>query len=103
MAGEVAALIASGRMSRPQEWRRAYHEAKHCATIIVRASKVTQRQQLEGVAGPAAAVLAAAALSSDDSDASSDLDGEEGERGARAALAGRAAKQAAAVNLKMPR
>jgi hypothetical protein len=59
-----------------------------------------------GLAGPAAAALAAAELSSsdhDDSDLSCDDDNTGEDRGHRAALAGRAAKQALAVNMKMPR
>lgn len=96
-------MVEAGRLSRPQDWKGAYREAKHCHTIIARAAKLRLRQQqLSGLAGPAAAALAAADLSSSggEGDGSSDS---EGECDHRAAMAGRAAKQALAVNMKMPR
>lgn len=58
---------------------------------------------LQGLAGPGAAALAAAELSSDSGSSSSDDDGDGGDRDHRAAVAGRAAKQAMAVNIRMPR
>jgi hypothetical protein len=95
------ALIDAGRISRPQDWKSAYTETKHCHTIITRAAKVKARQaELAGLAGPAAANMAAAEVS-DGADADSSDDG--GENDHRAAIAGRAAKQALAVNMKMPR
>lgn len=79
-------------------------QASHCAAILARAQKLAARQaQLVGLTGPAAAALAAAELSSSDSDGSSDWSDDGEDRGHRAALAGRAAKQALAVNMKMPR
>jgi hypothetical protein len=97
-------LTEAGKLPRPQEWRRAYREAKHCATILGRAAKLRAKAAaLAPLAGPSAVQMAAADLSSSsDSDSSgSDNDGEEKDH--RAAVAGRAAKQALAVNMRMPR
>lgn len=96
------ALIEAGRLPRHQDWKRAYREAKHCHTIVARAAKLRSRQQQMGLlGGPAAAAMAAAHLSSDEEGAGSS--DSEGECDHRAAVAGRAAKQALAVNMKMPR
>jgi hypothetical protein len=102
-AGEAVELAQSGKLPRPQEWRRAYKEAKHCATILARAAKLRAKAAaLAPLAGPSAVQMAAADLSSSGSD-SSDSDGDGEERDHRAAVAGRAAKQALAVNMRMPR
>jgi hypothetical protein len=104
-AGEALELTEAGKLPRPQEWRRAYREAKHCATILARAAKLRAKAAaLAPLAGPSAVQMAAADLSSSSngSDSSgSDNDGEEKDH--RAAVAGRAAKQALAVNMRMPR
>lgn len=101
-------LFEAGRLPRYQDWKRAYREAKHCNTIVARAAKLRARQaQLAAVAGPAAAALAAAHMSDSDGngggEGGDDSSDSEGECDHRAAVAGRAAKQALAVNLKMPR
>jgi hypothetical protein len=94
--------METGRLPRYQDWKRAYREAKHCNTIVARAAKLRARQQQLGMlAGPAAAAMAAAHASSDEEGAGSS--DSEGECDHRAAVAGRAAKQALAVNMKMPR
>ncbi|WIA22484.1 hypothetical protein OEZ85_004780 [Tetradesmus obliquus] len=100
---EAAELAEAGKLPRPHEWKRAYREAKHCSTILARAAKLrTKAAALAPLAGPGAVQMAAADLSSGGSDSSgSDGDGEE--RDHRAAVAGRAAKQALAVNMRMPR
>lgn len=104
-AAETLSLNEAGKLARPAEWRRAYREAKHCATIVRRANKLRARaEQLAGLAGPGATALAAAHLSSEEEQDSSDGSRGDGEGcDHRAAVAGRAARQALAVNMRMPR
>lgn len=41
--GEAVSLMSSNKLTRPQEWKRAYKEAKHCSTILKRAVKIRAR------------------------------------------------------------
>ena len=97
-------MVEAGRLPRHQDWKRAYREAKHCNTIVSRAAKLrAKQQQFMGLAGPAAAAAMAAANMSSDEEGGKDSSDSEEECDHRAAVAGRAAKQALAVNMNMPR